>query len=291
MVENFYRAFEERYYAPRKIIKKLREQYLPFVERLVSIYPSGNTFDIGCGRGEWLELMQEFDLNPYGVDLDEGMLSECRKLNLPAEKGDAVDYLFSLPSSSQIVVTAFHVVEHISFEKLHSLVKESLRILKPGGLLIMESPNPENIAVSTCNFYLDPTHLRPIPSKLLAFLPEYYGFNRVKILRLQESKNIVQSKSITLHNVIYGVSPDYAVIAQKSAPYDVLQKFDSIFQVQYGLSLDELLERYDQQHRINKGSSNPVWLKFKKTLWWLNAPLRYGKYIFNRIYQAQQDHK
>ena len=156
----FYRAFEERFYAPRSTIKNLRQQYLPFVQPLAALYPGAATFDIGCGRGEWLELMQELGMSPFGIDLDAGMLQGCHELNLPAEQGDAVAYLQTLADNSQAVVTAFHVVEHISFEQLTQVVIESLRVLQPGGLLIMETPNPENIVVATRNFYLDPTHLQ-----------------------------------------------------------------------------------------------------------------------------------
>lgn len=241
----FYRAFEERFYAPRSTIKNLRQQYLPFVQPLTALYPGAATFDIGCGRGEWLELMQELGMSPFGVDLDAGMLQGCHELNLPAEQGDAVAYLQTLADNSQAVVTAFHVVEHISFEQLTKVVIESLRVLQPGGLLIMETPNPENIVVATRNFYLDPTHLRPIPSLLLSFLPEHHGFARVHTLRLQESHELRQRSDITLMEVLGGASPDYAVVAQKAAAPDVMERFDTVFATQYGIDLNDLAGRYD----------------------------------------------
>ena len=241
----FYRAFEERFYAPRSTIKKLRQQYLPFVQPLAALYPGAATFDIGCGRGEWLELMQELGMSPFGVDLDAGMLQGCHELNLPAEQGDAVAYLQTLADNSQAVVTAFHVVEHISFEQLTKVVIESLRVLQPGGLLIMETPNPENIVVATRNFYLDPTHLRPIPSLLLSFLPEHHGFARVHTLRLQESHELRQRSDITLMEVLGGASPDYAVVAQKAAALDVMERFDTVFATHYGIDLNDLAGRYD----------------------------------------------
>lgn len=245
MSDDFYRAFEERHYAPREFIKKLRKQYLPFITPLNVMYPGAPTFDIGCGRGEWLELMTEIGFKPYGVDLDEGMLKGCLELGLPAEKGDAVAFITTLPSESQAVVTAFHVVEHITFEQLRTVVSEALRVLKPGGMLIMETPNPENIRVGTENFYLDPTHQRPIPLGLLSFLPEYYGFARIKTIRLQESKDLIQSASLTLHDVLTGVSPDYAIVAQKSASAEQLPGFGSIFEKEHGVSLADLAIRYE----------------------------------------------
>lgn len=245
MIDMFYRAFEERYYAPRHVIRQLRQQYLSFVEPLKAIYPGTSTFDIGCGRGEWLELMLEAGFQPLGVDLDEGMLQACQELHLPAHLGDAVVHLASLPDSSHAVITAFHLVEHISFDQLTEVVIQALRVLKPGGLLIMETPNPENIVVGTRNFYLDPTHQRPIPSLLLSFLTEHYGYARTKVLRLQENRDLLKCTTLGLHNVFDGVSPDYAVVAQKGASPSVLEPFDDAFSREYGLSLEVLSSHYD----------------------------------------------
>lgn len=246
MSDNFYRAFEERYYAPRDLIKRIRRQYLPFVEPLASIYPGGGTFDLGCGRGEWLELMSEQGLTPFGVDLDAGMLQACEERGLPATQGDAVAYLKTLESESQVVVSAFHVVEHITFEQLQTVVSEALRVLRPGGLLILETPNPENIAVATNNFHLDPTHQKPIPSLLLSFVAEHGGFETVKTLRLQESPALRNpDHSVSLLDVIRGASPDYAVIAQKAAAPEIKEKFAQVFAAEYGLSLERLADRYE----------------------------------------------
>ncbi len=247
MNDGFYRAFEEKHRGSRELIKSRLRAYLPFVQPLVELDKGAPTIDLGCGRGEWIELMTEVGFEGSGVDLDVGMLSACRELGLSVVNADAVAFLATLPSESHAVVSAFHVVEHISFEQLQTVVSEALRVLKPGGLLIMETPNPENIVVSTCNFYLDPTHQRPIPPQLLSFLPEYHGFARIKTIRLQESKDLMQSTSLTLHDVLGGVSPDYAVIAQKTAAAEVLQKIDLAFEDEYGLSLATLAARYTAQ--------------------------------------------
>ena len=71
MSDQFYRAFEERYYASQATIKSLRRQYLTFVEPLAQIYSGASTFDAGCGRGEWLELLQESGFDAHGVDLSD----------------------------------------------------------------------------------------------------------------------------------------------------------------------------------------------------------------------------
>jgi len=246
-IPDFYLAFEERFYGSRDVIKRLRRQYLPFIQPLATLYPGGEAFDIGCGRGEWLEFMRELGFNSSGLDLDEGMLRGCLDRGLSAKQGDAVAYLKTLASESQAVVTAFHVVEHITFEQLQTVVVESLRVLKPGGLLIMETPNPENIAVGTCNFYLDPTHRRPLPPLLLSFLPEFHGYARISTLRLQENRELRDSTDPGLNDVLAGASPDYAVVAQKTGAAEILVRFDAVFDAKYGIHFSELARRYDSK--------------------------------------------
>lgn len=250
MTDRFYRAFEERYRGSRELIKGRLKAYQPFLEPLLIAYPKAPALDLGCGRGEWLEYLKELGFSGRGVDLDEGMLSACVELGLKAEKSDALEYLKGVDSDSLSLVSAFHVVEHISFDDLRVLVAEALRVLVPGGLLIMETPNPENIVVATRNFYLDPTHRNPIPSELLGFVVEFTGFRRVKTIRLQESRELIGKQDISFTEVLCGVSPDYAIVAQKSAEAGILASFEGPFTADYGLSLETLSSRFD--HRVNE---------------------------------------
>jgi len=246
MTADLYRAFEERYRGSRDLIKSRLRAYLPFVRPLAELYAGAPTADLGCGRGEWLELMTEIGFQPRGVDLDSGMLQSCIDQGLSAEQGDAIAYLATLADESQAVVSAFHVVEHISFDELRTVVSEGLRVLKPGGLLLLETPNPENIRVATKDFYLDPTHQRPIPPELLSFVPQHCGFERVKILRLQESEVLRRNAKISLRDVLGSVSPDYAVVAQKSGGTAARAAVDPAFELEYGLSFDTLVDMYQR---------------------------------------------
>jgi SAM-dependent methyltransferase len=243
--DDFYRSFEDRYRGSRELIKGRLDVYLPFVKPLLQAYTDAAAIDLGCGRGEWLEVLSAAGFKPIGVDLDQGMLRDCHELGLQVVQGDAIAYLSALPDESQIVVSAFHVVEHIAFDQLRTLVSQALRALKPGGLLIMETPNPENIVVATRSFYLDPTHQRPIPPELLSFIPDYYGFARVKILRLQESPELSGRENVSLSDVLSGASPDYAVVAQKPADERLTTLLDECFAKEYGLTLDSISSRYD----------------------------------------------
>jgi O-antigen chain-terminating methyltransferase len=246
MSDNFYRAFEEKYRGSRDLIKFRLRVYLPFVLSLLRIYPKCEALDIGCGRGEWLELLGEQGFNVRGIDFDDGMLQACRELGLQALNGDALVHMRSLPSESLSVITGFHIAEHLPFDELQRIVIEAKRLLVPGGVLILETPNPENISVGSNHFYLDPTHLRPIPSELLSFLPEYYGYERYKVIRLQELPALHDEEGLSLLNVINGASPDYAVVAQTKGPPELMSLLETLFKKNYGLTLDDLAIRYQQ---------------------------------------------
>jgi len=246
MSNDFYRAFEERFRGPRELIKTRLQVYLPFVLPLRDFWSTARAVDLGCGRGEWLELLTENGFDAQGVDLDDAMLSSARELGLKVHTGEALAFLRGLPDVSQAVVSGFHIVEHIPFESVQGLVSEALRVLKPGGLLILETPNPENLVVGTSAFYLDPTHQRPIPPQLLGFLPEYAGFKRCKILRLQESPGCMNGP-VSLLGVLNGVSPDYAVVAQKDGPEELFDALKAAFDAEYGLTLETLANRHQQQ--------------------------------------------
>ncbi|WP_297839796.1 bifunctional 2-polyprenyl-6-hydroxyphenol methylase/3-demethylubiquinol 3-O-methyltransferase UbiG [Pseudomonas sp.] len=259
----FYRAFEDRYRGSRELIQERQQVYVPFLEPLKTLYPECRALDLGCGRGEWLEILLQAGFTPLGVDIDGGMLEACHALGLPVQEGDALQVLKNLPDESLTVVSGFHFAEHIPFDDLKVLVAETLRVLKPAGLLILETPNAENLTVGTQNFYLDPTHERPIPHLLLSFLTEYSGFNRSQLLRLQESAALAAGGLVDLMSVLHGVSPDYAIIAQKQASPEQLEKFDAVFDRSYGLSLEALARRYDAQHlgRLEQADASTIGLR------------------------------
>ncbi|MEN3751909.1 hypothetical protein ABC733_01850 [Mangrovibacter sp. SLW1] len=158
---------------------------------------------------------------------------------------DCIEYLKQQPDESLLAVTGFHIAEHLPFELLQCLVQGEFAGLKPGGLLILETPNPENLSVGACLFYMDPTHNHPLPP-LLGFLPEHYGFTRTIAVRLQEKERLKnKDERVKLFDVLNEVSPDYSIIAQKSAEDSLFDKLTPLFDKQYGLGLDVLSERFE----------------------------------------------
>ncbi|MGB7564056.1 MAG: methyltransferase domain-containing protein [Prochlorococcaceae cyanobacterium] len=252
-MSEFYQAFEQRLRGSRKLILGRLEVYASLAESI----EVRRAIDLGCGRGEWLELLRAWGIHAFGVDLDAEAVASSQDKGLDVRLGEALGVLKEQEDSSLGLVTAFHLVEHLPFQVLQDLVSESLRALVPGGLLILETPNPENLLVGASEFYLDPTHQRPLPSKLLAFLVEYTGFERVEILRLQEPWKPEARQAAGLLGVLAGVSMDYAVVALKpmTKPADdalSTEALDRLLIKQPGVSIELACREYDQQlQRIN----------------------------------------
>ncbi|WP_021026194.1 bifunctional 2-polyprenyl-6-hydroxyphenol methylase/3-demethylubiquinol 3-O-methyltransferase UbiG [Comamonas sp. B-9] len=246
-VAGFYRAFEDRHRGSRELIRERLQVYLPYIKPLLALHPPAAALDLGCGRGEWLEWLGQLGFQAHGVDLDAGMLEACVSLGLSVSQRSALVQLADQESESLSIVSGFHIAEHLEFADLEKLVMEAMRVLKPGGLLILETPNPENLVVGSCNFYMDPTHQRPIPPLLLSFLAEHQNFARVGTLRLQESPSLYAQRDIGLMDVLGGASPDYAIVAQKHAAPEAMAGFDAVFEASYGLQIHQLAQRYDSK--------------------------------------------
>ena len=116
-------------------------------------------------------------------------------------------------------VSAFHVIEHLSLEDMLRLIDEARRTLMPGGLLLLETPNPENLKVGALTFHYDPTHHRPVPPLLLEYLVASRGFDDVEVMRLHPypDSSLVHEDSEAarrLNELIYGPQ-DTAVFARR----------------------------------------------------------------------------
>ena len=218
-LEAFYIAFENKFRGSRYDIKQRQEYYLPYIKEVISSSLE-EVLDVGCGRGEWLELLKENSIKAKGVDLNSLMIEETNSLGLDAKVQDAIAYLRDLEDETLAVISGFHIVEHLPFEVLVSLFDESLRVLKTGGMIIFETPNPENIFVGSCSFYTDPTHINPLPPTTLQFLAENRGFKDVEIHRLHPVKSPIYpniEKADDINTLIFASTKeqDYSIIGYK----------------------------------------------------------------------------
>jgi O-antigen chain-terminating methyltransferase len=215
LLDALYASFEDQFRGSREEVKNRLRVYLPVLR---DAEVSEDVLDIGCGRGEWLELLAAEGVSGRGVDHNRIFVEQCRHSGLDVLEEDALRYLRSLPDRSLKAITSFHTVEHFPFETLVKLLDESVRVLKPGGLLILETPNPENFMVGSCNFYTDPTHRNPIPSPTLQFLLEARGLYRTRIMKLRPwdaAKIEGDTEIIKRFNEYFYSAPDYGIIGWK----------------------------------------------------------------------------
>lgn len=245
MNDDFYVAFEEKFRGSEELIKERQKKYLKFINPLKILKDEVKALDIGCGRGEWISLLNENGFNARGIDVNESMVRLALQKGLNAAVNDALGELKSLEENSLDIITAFQVVEHIKFDDVLELIKEAKRVLAPCGILILETPNPENIMVGTQWFYLDATHKNPIPCELLSFATHYYGLERNFIFKTNEKSPSEYERDMGIFDVFEGVSPDYSVIAQKNG--DQSELFDEAFAVMPGVNLAQISASYNNK--------------------------------------------
>ena len=184
-----YAAFEETFRGTRPQIRERLASYVSDV-RAAHAATGGAVVDAGCGRGEWLELLLDEGIPARGVDENALIVRQCRELGLDVIHGDAISHLESVPERTLSAVTAFHIVEHLSLPRHLQLLVAAHRALAPNGVLVLETPNPENLVVGAWTFHMDPSHMRPLPPTLLRFLLEAVGFEVAEVRRLNSDDGL-----------------------------------------------------------------------------------------------------
>ncbi|HEX4578410.1 MAG TPA: methyltransferase domain-containing protein [Candidatus Dormibacteraeota bacterium] len=178
-IDGFYSGFEERFRGSREDISARLAAYLPDVVALRG--GDAALLDVGPGRCEWLELLSKEGIPAYGVDTNARFVDAGTALGLDVRHGDAIAHLRGLPDRCLIGVTAFQVVEHLPTNLIFDMVDHALRVLRPGGIMILETPNPLNLVVGAADFWMDPTHLHPLHPRFLEYLLINRGFAHVEV--------------------------------------------------------------------------------------------------------------
>jgi len=173
-----YDDFTDRFRGSAADVRAKLEGYLPDVRRLVG---AGGVVDLGSGRGEWLTLLRDAGVRARGVETNPAFVAAGRARGLDIELGDALGHLQEVPADSVDMITAFHVIEHLETEELLELLEAARRVLRPGGCVLLETPNPTNLVMAACDFYNDPTHRSPLPPALTEYLVSAQGFGDVEV--------------------------------------------------------------------------------------------------------------
>lgn len=203
--------FADRFRGAEEYVRRNQGFY---IERFVG---AGEVLDLGCGRGEFLELAREAGLAARGVDSSPECVALCRSKGLEVEQADLLEALDACADESLGGIFCAQVVEHLPPERVPELARRAHAKLGRNGLLAIETPNPECLAIFATHFFLDPTHSRPIPPALMVFYLEELGFGRVEVHRLSpavESMPALASLPAEVCEAFFG-GLDYAVLARR----------------------------------------------------------------------------
>jgi 2-polyprenyl-3-methyl-5-hydroxy-6-metoxy-1,4-benzoquinol methylase len=222
-----YFGFEEKFRGSAEDIKARQRAYVEYFQG------QNDILDIGCGRGEFLELLREAGIKVKGVDLDLDMVLYCREKGLNVIQEDGFAYLDSLPDEALGGVFAAQVIEHLESKQIIELVKLCQRKLRPGGILILETLNPKCLMIFAESFYMDFSHIKPIHPEAMKFLLESPGFLNIELkfsAPVEPSKRLLAFPDLEalgttlktfnhsleqLNELLYGFQ-DYAVIGRKA---------------------------------------------------------------------------
>lgn len=195
----------------------VRERQRMYAERFRG---AGDVLDLGCGRGELLEVLKENGIAARGIDFSEECVVLCRTKGLQAERADLFEYLRDQPDGSMGGIVCSQVVEHLEPERIPELVRLGHAKLRPSAIFAVETPNPECLAIFATHFYLDPTHTRPIPPPLMAFYFEEAGLGRIEVERLYPAVDTMPSLASLpddFRQQFFG-SLDYAIFGRRLNP-------------------------------------------------------------------------
>jgi SAM-dependent methyltransferase len=217
-IDDLYVAFEDRFRGTRSDIKERLRFYLPILAESQAGSTKRPVVDVGCGRGEFLELLRDEGLTGHGVDTNEAMVATCQALGLDCVAEDALAFLGRQPAGSLGAVTGFHIIEHLPFNTMVRLFDAALAALAPGGVMVFETPNPANLLVASRWFYLDPTHRNPLPGEMVAMIAEARGFCRVSIVEMHPMDQRFGGNDKVLReqlDQLFHGPQDYALLARK----------------------------------------------------------------------------
>jgi len=173
-----YVAFEGQFRGDPADVAQSQKRYLSFFPP--AGFP-GKVVDLGCGRGEMLQLLTDEGHEVLGVDLDADMVQACTDKGLPAVLDDALHFLAQAPPDSLKGVFCAQVVEHLLTSELEQLVRLAHRALRADGVLVMETINPRSSFALGNHFYADTSHVRPVHPETLRFICEQIGFSPVSL--------------------------------------------------------------------------------------------------------------
>ncbi len=210
-----YFEFENQFRGKTKQVITNFDHYLGLIRTIQKTNLNPNHLDIGCGKGEWLELCKNEGFNSLGIDNNKDMVNTALDNGLNVIHGDLITVLKTLPADSFDLISGFHIVEHLTFETIISLLCECQRLLSNSGILLLETPNIDNLTKFSRLLYLDPNTINLINPESMVFHIEQIGFHKVEYFFINGGP-LQPSSDHTLTRVLNGISQDVCFIATKT---------------------------------------------------------------------------
>jgi SAM-dependent methyltransferase len=170
-----YVGFEDLFRGSRDAISNRFASYVPLFAG------KHNVLDVGCGRGEFLELLRAAGVGARGIDLNHEMVELCRERGLDVVKADAVGYLSGLADASLDGIFSAQVVEHLKPSYLLRFLELTFEKLRPGGTLVLETLNPACWVAFFDSYIRDITHVWPLHPDTLKYLVLASGFTQADV--------------------------------------------------------------------------------------------------------------
>jgi 2-polyprenyl-3-methyl-5-hydroxy-6-metoxy-1,4-benzoquinol methylase len=193
-----YVGFEDRFRGSKELIRARQIEYLPYFQG------ASDVLDIGCGRGEFLELLREQGVTGRGLDVNHEMVEVCLARGLDVAEGDALSYLQQQPDGSLGGLIALQVVEHLEPGYLMEMLDAAYHKLRPGSHVILETINVASWYAFFSSYIRDLTHVRPLHPDTLSYLLTASGFQRVSV---RYSAPFPQDEKLQPFPSIGGASP------------------------------------------------------------------------------------
>lgn len=217
MNDNLYSAFEEAFRGSRTEILTRLSGYNGLLADYARHVDSPRALDLGCGRGEWLQVLASHGYDAIGVDSNQSFVDQCLGLGLDVVCADLFAYLAELHDHSISLISCFHLIEHLSHPQLAVLFTEVLRVLRVDGLLLLETPSIDHLLVASKSFYSDPTHVTPIHPEALCFALKQAGFAWSTAIYLNGGPE-TGSRHDQITRVFQGVAQDVCLLASPVLP-------------------------------------------------------------------------
>ena len=203
----FFYLFENVFRGEQKDIKERQRYYLKYVLEVAKNTQGEIFLDAGCGRGEFLELLQENNIPYLGLEINEFETNFLKQKGLNVKNSDILEYL-SNTNKKLMGISCFQVIEHLDITYLKKFIELAYKRIAKHGIIILESVNP-HCPFALSRFYMDLTHIRPYPPETIKFLLEWYGFREVKIIFSAPVAENIRSRELCMNY------QDYAVIGRK----------------------------------------------------------------------------